>query len=110
MLKDLGWRSRQPHRPVASTPLGAEAAQLFSLFVNAGQCRQGLLRHHQDAGRQMITLYDLVFDKDLRPSPFCWRAKLALKHKGLSVARRALRLHREAEDRLRPVADLSGDP
>jgi glutathione S-transferase len=32
----------------------------------------------------MITLYDLVFDKDLRPSPFCWRAKLALKHKGLA--------------------------
>ena len=32
----------------------------------------------------MITLYDLVFDKDLRPSPFCWRAKLALKHKGLT--------------------------
>ncbi|UYN97523.1 MAG: glutathione S-transferase N-terminal domain-containing protein [Enhydrobacter sp.] len=32
----------------------------------------------------MITLYDLVFDKDVRPSPFCWRAKLALKHKGLS--------------------------
>lgn len=32
----------------------------------------------------MITLYDLVFDKDLRPSPFCWRTKLALKHKGLS--------------------------
>ena len=32
----------------------------------------------------MITLYDLAFDKDLRPSPFCWRAKLALKHKGLA--------------------------
>jgi glutathione S-transferase len=32
----------------------------------------------------MITLYDLAFDKDLRPSPFCWRAKLAMKHKGLS--------------------------
>lgn len=32
----------------------------------------------------MITLYDLVFDKDLRPSPFCWRAKLAMKHKGLA--------------------------
>jgi glutathione S-transferase len=31
----------------------------------------------------MITLYDLAFDKDLRPSPFCWRIKLALKHKGL---------------------------
>jgi glutathione S-transferase len=32
----------------------------------------------------MITLYDLVFDGDRRPSPFCWRTKLALKHKGLS--------------------------
>jgi len=32
----------------------------------------------------MITLYDLAFDKDLRPSPYCWRAKLALKHKGLA--------------------------
>lgn len=32
----------------------------------------------------MITLYDLAFDRDLRPSPFCWRAKLALKHKGLT--------------------------
>jgi glutathione S-transferase len=32
----------------------------------------------------MITLYDLVFDGDRRPSPFCWRTKFALKHKGLS--------------------------
>jgi glutathione S-transferase len=32
----------------------------------------------------MITLYDLVFDNDLRPSPYCWRTKLALKHKGLT--------------------------
>ena len=32
----------------------------------------------------MITLYDLVFDRDLRPSPFCWRTKLAMKHKGLA--------------------------
>jgi glutathione S-transferase len=31
----------------------------------------------------MITLYDLVFADDRRPSPFCWRTKLALKHKGL---------------------------
>jgi glutathione S-transferase len=31
----------------------------------------------------MITLYDLVLDQDRRPSPFCWRAKLALRHKGL---------------------------
>ncbi|MBM3650579.1 MAG: glutathione S-transferase family protein [Alphaproteobacteria bacterium] len=32
----------------------------------------------------MITLYDLVFQDDRRPSPFCWRAKFALKHKGLA--------------------------
>jgi glutathione S-transferase len=31
----------------------------------------------------MITLYDLVFEEDRRPSPFCWRTKYALKHKGL---------------------------
>lgn len=31
----------------------------------------------------MITLYDLAFHEDRRPSPFCWRAKFALKHKGL---------------------------
>jgi glutathione S-transferase len=32
----------------------------------------------------MITLYDLTFDDGRRPSPYCWRAKLALKHKGLT--------------------------
>jgi glutathione S-transferase len=31
----------------------------------------------------MITLYDLVVAGDRRPSPFCWRTKLALRHKGL---------------------------
>ena len=31
----------------------------------------------------MITLYDLTFANDRRPSPYCWRAKLALKHKGM---------------------------
>jgi glutathione S-transferase len=32
----------------------------------------------------MITLYDLVLQDDRRPSPFCWRTKFALKHKGLA--------------------------
>ena len=32
----------------------------------------------------MITLYDLVLRDDRRPSPFCWRAKFVLKHKGLA--------------------------
>ena len=31
----------------------------------------------------MIILHDLVFQDDRRPSPFCWRVKFALKHKGL---------------------------
>lgn len=31
----------------------------------------------------MITLYDLEFGDGARPSPFCWRTKFALAHKGL---------------------------
>ncbi len=34
----------------------------------------------------MITLYDLVLEDDRRPSPFCWRAKFSLNHKGLPYA------------------------
>ena len=34
----------------------------------------------------MITLYDLVFQADRRPSPFCWRTKFGLAHKGLAWA------------------------
>ena len=31
----------------------------------------------------MIKLYDLSLQNDCRPSPFCWRTKFALAHKGL---------------------------
>lgn len=31
----------------------------------------------------MIVLYDLAVAADRRPSPFCWRSKFALRHKGL---------------------------
>ena len=34
----------------------------------------------------MITLYDLVFQEDRRPSPFVWRTKFALMHKALKWA------------------------
>ena len=57
----------------------------------------------------MITLYDLVFQDDRRPSPFCWRAKFALAHKGLTWTERADGLHREGQDRLRRFADRAGD-
>ncbi|EYF00996.1 glutathione S-transferase family protein [Chondromyces apiculatus] len=30
-----------------------------------------------------LVLHDLVFQEDRRPSPFCWRIKMALAHKGL---------------------------
>ncbi|MGD9883801.1 MAG: glutathione S-transferase N-terminal domain-containing protein [Reyranella sp.] len=32
----------------------------------------------------MITLYDLAVEGDRRPSPYCWRTKYVLKHKGLA--------------------------
>jgi glutathione S-transferase len=31
----------------------------------------------------IITLHELAFSGDIRPSPYCWRAKYALEHKGL---------------------------
>jgi glutathione S-transferase len=37
----------------------------------------------------MIELFDLATESDLRPSPYCWRAKLALKHKALAFETRA---------------------
>ena len=86
MLKDLKLAQQAAQASGASTPLGAEAAQLFSLFVNGGNGGKdfsGIIKHAGRQVRPMITLYDLVFDEDRRPSPFCWRAKLALKHKGL---------------------------
>ncbi|MDB6091704.1 MAG: glutathione S-transferase family protein [Gammaproteobacteria bacterium] len=37
----------------------------------------------------MIVLFDLAMQSGSRPSPFCWRAKLALKHKNLAFEARA---------------------
>lgn len=39
----------------------------------------------------MITLFDLATRSDSRPSPFCWRAKLALGHKQLAFEARGIR-------------------
>lgn len=36
-----------------------------------------------------MVLFDLVTRSGLRPSPYCWRAKLALKHKGVAFEARA---------------------
>jgi glutathione S-transferase len=37
----------------------------------------------------MVVLFDLATRSDSRPSPFCWRAKLALRHKQLPFEARA---------------------
>jgi glutathione S-transferase len=37
----------------------------------------------------MVILFDLATRSDSRPSPFCWRAKLALAHKRLTFESRA---------------------
>ena len=33
-----------------------------------------------------IILHELAFQNDVRPSPFCWRVRLALEHKGLDYS------------------------
>jgi glutathione S-transferase len=38
----------------------------------------------------MVVLFDLATRSDSRPSPFCWRAKLALAHKHLPFEARAI--------------------
>jgi glutathione S-transferase len=38
---------------------------------------------HDRAAMNSIRLYDLATRDDRRPSPYCWRAKYALAHKGL---------------------------
>jgi hypothetical protein len=51
------------------------------------------MRRHDEGGeletkepRMTITMYDLAgAEADRRFSPFCWRSKMALAHKGLAV-------------------------
>lgn len=35
-----------------------------------------------------VVLYDLAFEADRRPSPYCWRTRMALAHKGLACETR----------------------
>ncbi|MEO1198263.1 MAG: glutathione S-transferase N-terminal domain-containing protein [Pseudomonadota bacterium] len=44
-----------------------------------------------------ITLYDLANHEDCRFSPYCWRVKMALAHKGLDVAAEATPFHKIKE-------------
>ena len=99
-----GRRGPAPRRRWAPRPSSSSACS------NAGNGGKDFSAIIKMLDGNMITLYDLAFDKDLRPSPYCWRAKLAMKHKGLAWRDEPCGFSREAEDRLRPVADLSGDP
>ena len=58
-------------------------------------------------------LYDLCADNDLRFSPFCWRVKLALAHKGLDYQTEPVRFTEKLKlefsgQTLLPVLDDNG--
>ncbi len=58
-------------------------------------------------------LYDLCADNDLRFSPFCWRVKLALAHKGLDYQTEPVRFTEKSKlefsgQKLVPVLDDKG--
>src|SRR5260370_22081317 len=63
-------------RPPSSSTCSSTPAMAPRIFPASSAC-------WTESEAAMITLYDLVFQEDRRPSPFCWRAKFALKHKGL---------------------------
>ena len=51
-------------------------------------------------------LYDLTASGDRRFSPYCWRTKLALAHKGLDCETVATRLMQ----RTKPISAQTGKP
>ena len=53
MLKDLKLAMDAAQHAGAYTPIGSEAEELYQRFVNLGGGIEGLLRHHQDARRQL---------------------------------------------------------
>src|SRR5260370_24695602 len=67
---------RAAPRPLSSSTCSSTAATAPRISPASSGC-------WTESEGPMITLYDLVFQEDRRPSPFCWRAKFALKHKGL---------------------------
>src|SRR6266481_3289562 len=67
---------RSAPRPPSSSTCSSTAATPPRIFPALSGC-------WTESEGPMITLYDLVFQEDRRPSPFCWRAKFALRHKGL---------------------------
>ncbi len=59
------------------------SAATVSTNLDVMSVRDGRIGHRQDMS---ITLYDLAgADPELRFSPYCWRTKFALAHKGLPV-------------------------
>src|SRR5260370_34190004 len=67
---------RAAPRPLSSSTCSSTAATAPRISPASSGC-------WTESEGPMITLYDLVFQEDRRPSPFCWRPQFALKHKGL---------------------------
>src|SRR4029078_6378608 len=69
-------RRRSAPRPPSSSTCSSTPAMRRRISPASSACSTA-------SEAPMITLYDLVLQEDRRPSPFCWRAKFALRHKGL---------------------------
>src|SRR6476619_2803326 len=75
------------------TSLSPGSPSLPNALVHDRPRRNRDLRRHDERGeletkerRMTITMYDLAgAEVDRRFSPFCWRSKMALAHKGLAV-------------------------
>src|SRR5260370_15811178 len=67
---------RAAPRPLSSSTCSSTAATAPRISPESSGC-------WTESEGPMITLYDLVFQEDRGRSPFCWRARFALKHKGL---------------------------
>src|ERR1700742_105597 len=52
---------------------------IFEMSAKSG------VRNRTQCDMDTLTLYELSGKADLRFSPFCWRARLAIAHKGLPV-------------------------
>src|SRR5260370_36877266 len=69
---------RSAPRPLSSSTCSSTAATAPRISPASSGC-------WTESEGPMITLYDLVFQEDRRPSPFCWRAQFALKQQGLDL-------------------------
>ena len=113
MLKDLKLAQQAAQTSGASTPMGAEAAQLFNLFVNAGNGAKDFSGIIQHAGRQVRP-----HDHALRPrlpgrspaEPVLLARQVRAEAQGPRLARRALGFTEKQKIAFAQSQTVSGHP